>query len=166
MTYKSEGCSTDTHQDGVMIAHLSQALWSTTQRIGCAMEVCPTGYVFTACWYAPQGNVLQQPMFSEKTARQLNLFPFRENQQVVFQDEDGIYRKQYRKNDTNGETVRRVRLKDSKACHGMNLVDCRPPASAFDDVECTSENDIALQEKAMIPIVQTKRKLTRQRKNK
>eukprot|EP00920_Eleutheroschizon_duboscqi_P044132 GHVT01105140.1.p3 GENE.GHVT01105140.1~~GHVT01105140.1.p3 ORF type:complete len:104 (+),score=2.74 GHVT01105140.1:2565-2876(+) len=73
---------------------------------------------------------------------------------------------QYRKNDTNGETVRRVRLKDSKACHGMNLVDCRPPASAFDDVECTSENDIALQEKAMIPIVQTKRKLTRQRKNK
>ena len=49
--YDSNAC-----QPGQMCGHYTQIVWSTTERVGCAMKVCSTGEELWMCNYDPAGN--------------------------------------------------------------------------------------------------------------
>ena len=46
----------NTCEDGEMCGHYTQLVWSTTERVGCAMTVCADGSEIWMCDYDPPGN--------------------------------------------------------------------------------------------------------------
>ena len=49
--YESNSCDR-----GEMCGHYTQLVWSTTERVGCAMATCADGSEIWMCDYDPPGN--------------------------------------------------------------------------------------------------------------
>ena len=51
--YETNSC-----EDGQMCGHYTQVIWSTTERVGCAVGACDDGSEIWMCNYDPAGNMV------------------------------------------------------------------------------------------------------------